>query len=147
MKRLSYGEAEARDTLEREKGGPGEREAEKVEAETMEKGDVGKKDEGETSETGATNKEDAVVKGKGSTNKGKERKKGISLDKGEASKARKRQTYVTQPPVKTFCTRQNMGPLPNWSTGARDTTGTLGTRDTTGTLGTRDTTGTLGRLK
>ena len=45
---------------------------------------------------GATNKkdkEDAVVKGKGSTNKGKERKKkeeGISLDKGEASKARKR---------------------------------------------------------
>ena len=73
---LDDGEAEAGDTLEREKGG--EQTLEKGEAETMEKGDVGKKDEGETRETGAMNKkdkEDAVVKGKGSTNKGKERKK------------------------------------------------------------------------
>lgn len=120
------------------------REEEKVEAETMEKVNVGKKKEGDTEETWAVNtkdKEDAVVnskgkasankgkarmkkgkastkKGKASTNKGKERKKkeeGNTLGVGEPSTARKRRTCVIQPPVKKFCTRQNTGPLPNWS--------------------------------
>ena len=156
--------AEKVDTLEKEKGDEedmekgdavavemGEteamekREEERVEAETMEKGDMGKTKEGETSETGAMNKkdkEDAVVnlkgkasankgkastkkrkastnKRKASTNKGKESKKkeeeGITLGEGEASKARKRQRYVTQPAAKKLCTRQNTGPLPKWS--------------------------------